>query len=103
MLLHTLVYLSKLIFPLRGEIDKKLEKLKTVERELTNKEQELQDVSVCVCECARERERVRGEGERETMKWSSQIVSCFLHSVLFSERDRFKPERRSWSRRPGEE
>ena len=30
----------------REEIDKKLEKLKTVERELTNKEQELQEVCV---------------------------------------------------------
>jgi len=37
------------------EIEKKLEKLKTVERELTNKEQELQDV--CLCEREREKER----------------------------------------------
>ena len=32
-------------FP-RGEIDKKLEKLKTVEGELTNKEQELLEVGI---------------------------------------------------------
>lgn len=47
------------------EIEKKLEKLKTVERELTNKEQELQDVCLCV-------------REREKKKLSSQFFSCIL-------------------------
>lgn len=69
------------------EIEKKLEKLKTVERELTNKEQELQDVCLCV------RER-----EKEVVKSVFQ-----LYSVLFSERDRLKPERNNWRPRPGEE
>ena len=44
---HTTVYCpSKLVSLHREEIDEKLEKLKTVERELTNKEQELQKVCV---------------------------------------------------------
>lgn len=47
------------------EIEKKLEKLKTVERELTNKEQELQDV----CLCGRERER---------KKLSSQFFQLYI-------------------------
>ena len=88
----------------REEIDKKLEKLKTVERELTNKEQELQEVCV-----AGNYERRHGlavdafydsEGEA-THKQHGCMSSSLL--VLFSERDTSRQGRSNWSPRQEQE
>ena len=77
--------IRKLVSLHREEIDKKLEKLKTVERELTNKEQELQEVCV-----ARNYERRHGlvvDAFYDSKGEVTQTISSSGLLVFFSARE----------------